>query len=167
MRCKQWTRRLTYTTSVLTLASSLILMLYIHTSIRARLRNESFPVGVDEGTIQNDSIPLVDFRDSGNGKRRVLLLVTTGSAPQRYDRRQAIRATWWKHCKLSLVNKSIGLSWGWIQINLDISECQGKKKLSVDTKEVRKTFVSFRYGNSSVKLVINDMQVSPKLTYAL
>jgi len=164
MRCKQWTRRLTYTTCVLTLTSSLILMVYIHTSTRARLRNESFPVGVDEGTIQNDSIPLVDFRDLGNGKRRVLLLVTTGSAPQRYDRRQAIRATWWKHYKPSPVNKSIGLSWGWIQINHDISDCQGKKSCQSIQK---KTLVSFKYGNSSVKLIINDMQVSPKLTYAL
>ena len=110
MRCKQCTRRLAYTTCVLTFVSSLILILYAHTATRARLRNESFPVSVDEGIIQNDSIPLVDFKDLGNGKKRVLLLVTSASAPQRYDRRQAIRATWWKHCKLSPVNMSIGLS---------------------------------------------------------
>ena len=112
MRCKQWTRQLayTYTAFILTFASSLMLMVYIHASTlsRARLRssprNESCPISVDEETHQNDSIPLVDFNDLGNRKKRVLLLVSVGSAPQRSDRRQAIRATWWKHCQHSQVN---------------------------------------------------------------
>lgn len=112
MRCKQWTRRLAYTYAafILTFASSLMLMVYIHGSTwrRARLRrsprNESFSISAEEETRQNVSIPLVDFKDLGNRKKRVLLLVTVGSAPQRSDRRQAIRATWWKHCKHSQVN---------------------------------------------------------------
>ena len=106
MKCKQWTRRLayTYTSLILTFASSLMLMVYMHTSTRAGLPNESCPCFVNEGTIHNDLIPLVDFEDLGSRKPRVLLLVTVGSAPQRYDRRQAIRDTWWKHCKHSKVN---------------------------------------------------------------
>ncbi|KAJ7389237.1 hypothetical protein OS493_032705 [Desmophyllum pertusum] len=51
----------------------------------------------------NDSIPLMDFNDLGNSKERVLLLVIIGSAPQRSDRRQAIRDTWWRHCTHSQV----------------------------------------------------------------
>ena len=53
----------------------------------------------------NDSIPLMDFNDLGNSKERVLLLVIIGSAPQRSDRRQAIRDTWWRHCTHSQVSK--------------------------------------------------------------
>jgi len=103
MRCKLWTRRLAYTYAVfiLTFATSLMLMVYVHTSARPRLRSES--------RIPDDSIPLVDFKDLGSRKPRVLLLVTAGSAPQRYDRRQAIRDTWWKHCDDRRVNMSIGL----------------------------------------------------------
>jgi len=80
---------------ILTFATSLMLMVYVHTSARPRLRSES--------RIPDDSIPLVDFKDLGSRKPRVLLLVTAGSAPQRYDRRQAIRDTWWKHCDDSRV----------------------------------------------------------------
>ena len=100
MKCKQLTKRLAYTYAAFILTSSLLLMVYKHTSTstRTRLRNESFP-----------AIPLVDFNDLGNRKEQVLLLVTVGSAPQRYDRRQAIRTTWWKHCKHTPVNMSIGL----------------------------------------------------------
>ena len=106
MKCKQWTRRLAYTyiSLILTFASSLILMVYMHSSSKVRVRNESFPISVNEGAIQNNLIPLVDFKDLGSRKPRLLLLVAAGSAPQRYDRRQAIRATWWKHCKHSQVN---------------------------------------------------------------
>ena len=161
MKCKQWTKRLayTYTAFILTFASSLLLMVYMHTSTstRTRLRNESFPVSVDEEKIPNDSIPLVDFNDLGNRKEQVLLLVTVGSAPQRYDRRQAIRTTWWKHCKHTPVNMSIGvyrISWGWVQIIHDISDCQRKEKLSVDIKEVQISFDSFKYENSSLKPII-------------
>ena len=102
MSCKQWARRLayTYTALILTFASSLILMVYVHTSI-SRLRPKA--------EIPDDTIPLVDFEDLGDRKPQVLLVVTAGSAPPRYDRRQAIRDTWWKHCKDSQVNISLGL----------------------------------------------------------
>lgn len=60
---------------ILTFATSLMLMVYVHTSARPRLRSES--------RIPDDSIPLVDFKDLGSRKPRVLLLVTAGSAPQR------------------------------------------------------------------------------------
>ena len=106
MKCKQWTRRLAYTyiSLILTFASSLMLMVYMHSASGTKLRNESCPISVNGGAIHNDLIPLVDFKDLGSRKPRLLLLVTAGSAPQRHDRRQAIRATWWKHCKHSQVN---------------------------------------------------------------
>ena len=99
MKCKQWTRRLAYTHTLLILTFTSFLMLMVYVRV-----NESCPFSVNEGAIHNDRIPLVDFEDLGSRKRRVLLLVTVGSAPQRYDRRQAIRDTWWEHCKHSQVN---------------------------------------------------------------
>lgn len=41
---------------------------------------------------------VIDFKDLGNNKEKVLLLIIVSTAPQRLDRRQAIRDTWWKHC---------------------------------------------------------------------
>ena len=70
-------------------------------------KNESSPItaiNVHNKTHEGDSIPLVDFKDLGKSKKRVLLLVTVGSAPQRSDRRQGIRSTWWQHCKHQQVN---------------------------------------------------------------
>ena len=43
-------------------------------------------------------LPLIDFKDLGSHKKKVLLLIIVSTAPQRFDRRQAIRDTWWKHC---------------------------------------------------------------------
>lgn len=53
---------------------------------------------IDDLSYSGKSDPLMDFKDLGGRKERVLLLVTVGSAPQRFDRRQAIRDTWWKYC---------------------------------------------------------------------
>ena len=47
-------------------------------------------------------IPLIDFKDLGSRKKKVLLLII-----QRFDRRQAIRDTWWKHCTGSQVRHII------------------------------------------------------------
>ena len=41
---------------------------------------------------------LIDFKDLGRNKRAVLLLIIVSTAPARFERRQAIRETWWKHC---------------------------------------------------------------------
>ena len=41
---------------------------------------------------------LIDFKDLGKNKRLVLLLIIVSTAPARFERRQAIRETWWKHC---------------------------------------------------------------------
>ena len=54
-----------------------------------------------------NSLPLIDFKDLGNEKQKVLLLVIVSTAPQRFDRRQAIRGTWWKHCTGDKVSKSV------------------------------------------------------------
>ncbi|KAL9979936.1 hypothetical protein ACROYT_G008457 [Oculina patagonica] len=50
-----------------------------------------------------ESIALMNFKDLGNGKERLLLLVIVNSAPHKSDRRQAIRSTWWRHCTHSQV----------------------------------------------------------------
>jgi len=53
------------------------------------------------------SLPLINFKDLGSHVRKVLLLIIVSSAPQRFDRRQAIRDTWWKHCNGSQVNNLV------------------------------------------------------------
>ena len=50
-------------------------------------------------------IPIMDFQDLGVNKKKVMLLVIVVTAPQRFDRRQAIRDTWWKHCTGDKVSK--------------------------------------------------------------
>ena len=46
----------------------------------------------------NTVTPLLNFKDLGENKTKVLLLVIVSTAPQRFARRQAIRDSWWKHC---------------------------------------------------------------------
>ena len=43
-------------------------------------------------------LPIMNFKDLGSRKKKVLILIIVTTAPQRFDRRQAIRDTWWKHC---------------------------------------------------------------------
>ena len=57
-----------------------------------------------EYTVNETSLPLIDFKDLGDKKSKVLLLIIVSTAPQRFERRQAIRDTWWKHCTGSQVN---------------------------------------------------------------
>jgi len=59
----------------------------------------------DEYMDNENCVPLVNFKDLGSNKRKVPLLIIVSTAPQRFDRRQAIRDTWWKHCNGSQVNK--------------------------------------------------------------
>lgn len=47
---------------------------------------------------ENTGTPLLNFKDLGDKKAKLLLLVIVSTAPQRFARRQAIRDTWWKHC---------------------------------------------------------------------
>ncbi|XP_078354344.1 uncharacterized protein LOC144638940 [Oculina patagonica] len=107
MRCRQWRRYLPYLACLLlflALSSSLMMMGYNQGSSSAK--NESFPISLDKKTREDEPIPLIlesDFKDLGNRKKRVLLLVTVGSAPKRSDRRQGIRSTWWRHCNHSQV----------------------------------------------------------------
>jgi len=71
------------------------------------------------------SLPLINFKDLGSNKRKVLLLIIVSSAPQRFDRRQAIRDTWWKHCNGSQVKCVFitdGLIEDRVQRNLTIQE---------------------------------------------
>lgn len=43
-------------------------------------------------------LPISHIRDLGEEKPRVLLVIIVSSAPVRWERRDAIRQTWWKHC---------------------------------------------------------------------
>jgi len=54
-------------------------------------RNLALNISENTGTLLN-------FKDMGGNKAKVLLLVIVSTAPQRFARRQAIRDTWWKHC---------------------------------------------------------------------
>ena len=55
--------------------------------------NDTDDLDIDETLHQ-----LIDFKDLGKNKRVVLLLIIVSTAPARFERRQAIRETWWKHC---------------------------------------------------------------------
>ena len=64
-----------------------------------------------EGTGQT-KVTLSDLQEVNN-KVSVLLLVIVSTAPSRYERREAIRATWWKNCdgtEVSFVRYSVYLS---------------------------------------------------------
>ena len=52
----------------------------------------------DYSDIKETLHQLIDFKDLGRNKRAVLLLIIVSTAPARFERRQAIRETWWKHC---------------------------------------------------------------------
>lgn len=43
-------------------------------------------------------LPITHIRDIGENKSRVLLVIIVSTAPVRWERRDAIRRTWWKYC---------------------------------------------------------------------
>lgn len=49
-------------------------------------------------------LPILDFQDLGINKKKVMLLIIVSTAPARFERRQAIRGTWWKHCTGDMVS---------------------------------------------------------------
>ena len=57
--------------------------------------------------VSHPSPPLINFNDLGTNKTKVLLLLIVSTAPQRYQRRQAIRDTWWKHCSGTQVSNKV------------------------------------------------------------
>lgn len=131
MSCKHWTQYLVYLVFISAFTCSVVLMVYVDfcnlhraplprsrksfnegnlslvagqdVNISPRHKNVSSTSSIPTESYPGSSVPLMDFKDLGNEKERVLLLITVGSAPQRLDRRQAIRDTWWKHCKQSQV----------------------------------------------------------------
>ena len=44
-------------------------------------------------------LPISHIRDLGESKTRALLMIIVSTAPVRWERRDAIRQTWWKYCK--------------------------------------------------------------------
>ena len=51
------------------------------------------------------NLPIMDFEDMGDDKKKFQLLIIVSTAPQRPARRQAIRESWWKHCNESQVRE--------------------------------------------------------------
>ena len=104
MKCR--IKLLLYTVLSLGFVSSLLLVVLnvTHSSKLHLVRNS--PILLYETPPPIDFIQLMNFNDLGSGKERLELLVVTNSAPHKSDRRMAIRATWWRHCTESQVNKS-------------------------------------------------------------
>lgn len=46
-------------------------------------------------------LPISHIQDLGEDKPSVLLVIIVSSAPVRWERRDAIRQTWWKYCRIS------------------------------------------------------------------
>ena len=76
----------------LTFASVWICMNFDYFTIR-RFRYET-----DDSDMNETLHQLIDFKGLGRNKRAVLLLIIVSTARARFERRQAIRETWWKHC---------------------------------------------------------------------
>jgi len=66
--------------------------------IMAAVKNQTEINDTDDSDIDETLHQLIDFKDLGGNKRAVLLLIIVSTAPARFERRQAIRETWWKHC---------------------------------------------------------------------
>jgi len=135
MKCRRSPKILTYVVVILCIPSTMALMIYINFAPwRSRLQetnladaNENSFVATtiiaadtsttittttavpseQEYTVNETSLPLIDFNDLGDKKSKVLLLIIVSTAPQRFERRQAIRDTWWKHCTGGQVNMSL------------------------------------------------------------
>ena len=66
--------------------------------LMAPVKNQTEINDTDDLDIDETLHRLIDFKDLGRDKRAVLLLIIVTTAPARFERRQAIRETWWKHC---------------------------------------------------------------------
>ena len=68
------------------------------TVIMAAVKYQTDISETDDSDMNETFHQLIDFKDLGRNKRAVLLLIIVSTAPARFERRQAIRETWWKHC---------------------------------------------------------------------
>ena len=66
--------------------------------LMAPVKNQTEINDTDDSDINETFHQLIDFKDLRRNKRAVLLLIIVSTAPARFERRQAIRETWWKHC---------------------------------------------------------------------
>ena len=72
------------------------------------------PSGVNIREIQGEQVwsipkvtvglPISQIQDLREEKPSVLLVIIVSSAPLRWERRKAIRQTWWKHCNVKEVS---------------------------------------------------------------
>jgi len=131
MKCRPSPKQLSYAVFILAFPCIIALMAYIHFAPwRSRMQETNFAdanqhrfiketktatvSSTPTTTVQSEQeymvnetpLPLIDFKDLGRNKQKVLLLIIVSTAPQRFERRQAIRNTWWKHCNGSQVNIS-------------------------------------------------------------
>lgn len=95
---------------IFAICCSVLLSFYIHISTLPKIliKHNPFPcidyISNDKDcpnrseSVAMSNLPLMNFKDLGKYKRKVMLLIIVSTAPKRYDRRQAIRDTWWKHC---------------------------------------------------------------------
>ncbi|XP_073227919.1 uncharacterized protein [Porites lutea] len=92
--------------------------------ILVSLTNEK-PRRETEAISNGNLLPILDFQDLGVNKKKVTLLIIVSTAPARFERRQAIRGTWWKHCIGDMV-KCVFITDGFIkdyfQRTLTVSE---------------------------------------------
>ena len=80
---------------------------FLYKNHKSSVKNEKLDLEFSTGDKVGSPLPLIDFKDLGSRKKRVLLLIIVSTATQRFDRRQAIRDTWWKHCTGSQVRHQL------------------------------------------------------------
>ena len=68
------------------------------TVITAPIKYQTDVNETDDSDLNETLHQLIDFKDLGRNKTAVLLLIIVTTAPARFERRQAVRETWWKHC---------------------------------------------------------------------
>ena len=96
--------------------AAMILLLIFHNTTEPNIlyHPDMLPYRIELREIQGElvwpihdvsvGLPISHIRDLGENKSRVLLVIIVSTAPLRRERREAIRQTWWKHCKAEKVN---------------------------------------------------------------
>lgn len=83
----------------------------------------------------NIGLPISHIRDLGQNKTRFLLVIIVSTAPLRWERRDAIRQTWWKHCRVKEVSDFFRLISSWIVY------WENTKKMNMTKKTLEKVWV--------------------------
>ncbi|XP_074627611.1 beta-1,3-galactosyltransferase 6-like [Acropora palmata] len=89
----------------------------IEPAIGVRFAVEQSDLGGTDSVEYTNVIPVIDFKDLGHKKRKLLLLIIVSTAPGRFKRRQGIRETWWKNCHNNREVRCLFLTDGFITDN--------------------------------------------------